>query len=207
MGTTEIKEIPGMKCAYCGKEAKGTKEHIISCSVLDLFPECYLTLDETRGVVHQADPVVKDVCAKCNNEKLSYIDDYAKNLISQYFTRKYAENDELEIEFNYVMVQKMLLKYAFNDLRAHSESCAFFDDEMLHYLLNETDDSPKGNVTVLCGLAVNVTPLPDAAFGNLKLRWCKDPLFLSNSTVLHIDYDTGKIVLNEDVETEHFQDL
>lgn len=207
MGTTEIKEIPGMKCAYCGKEAKGTKEHIISCSVLDLFPECYLTLDETRGVVHQADPVVKDVCAKCNNEKLSYIDDYAKNLISQYFTRKYAENDELEIEFNYVMVQKMLLKYAFNDLRAHSESCAFFDDEMLHYLLNETDESPKGNVTVLCGLAVNVTPLPDAAFGNLKLRWCKDPLFLSNSTVLHIDYDTGKIVLNEDVETEHFQDL
>ena len=125
-----------MKCAYCGKEAKGTKEHIISCSVLDLFPECYLTLDETRGVVHQADPVVKDVCAKCNNEKLSYIDDYAKNLISQYFTRKYAENDELEIKFNYVMVQKMLLKYAFNDLRAHSESCSFFDDEILHYLLN-----------------------------------------------------------------------
>lgn len=71
-----------MKCAYCGKEAKGTKEHIISCSVLDLFPECYLTLDETRGVVHQADPVVKDVCAKCNNEKLSYIDDYAKILLA-----------------------------------------------------------------------------------------------------------------------------
>lgn len=28
-----------MVCAYCGKEAKGTKEHIVSCAILDLFPE------------------------------------------------------------------------------------------------------------------------------------------------------------------------
>ncbi len=37
-----------MKCAYCGKEAKGTKEHIISCAILDLFPECYITFDDAR---------------------------------------------------------------------------------------------------------------------------------------------------------------
>ena len=28
-----------MKCAYCGREARGTKEHIISSGILDLFPE------------------------------------------------------------------------------------------------------------------------------------------------------------------------
>jgi len=27
-----------MICAYCGKEAKGTKEHIISSGILGLFP-------------------------------------------------------------------------------------------------------------------------------------------------------------------------
>ena len=32
-----------MKCAYCGKEARGTREHIISSAILDLFPECYIT--------------------------------------------------------------------------------------------------------------------------------------------------------------------
>ena len=37
-----------MKCAYCGKETKGTKEHIISSAILDLFPECYLTYDGLR---------------------------------------------------------------------------------------------------------------------------------------------------------------
>ena len=62
-----MQEVLEMKCAYCGKEAKGTKEHIISCSVLDLFPECYLTFDEARGLIHRADPIVKDVCAECNN--------------------------------------------------------------------------------------------------------------------------------------------
>lgn len=156
-----------MKCAYCGKEAKGTKEHIISCSVLDLFPECYLTFDEARGLIHRADPIVKDVCAECNNGKLSYIDAYAKNFISRYFTRRYTENDKVEIEYDYTMIQKMLLKYAFNDSRSRTECCTFFDDEILHYLLSEADDSPKENVTVLCGLATNVTLLPDAAFGNL----------------------------------------
>lgn len=202
-----MQEVLEMKCAYCGKEAKGTKEHIISCSVLDLFPECYLTFDEARGLIHRADPIVKDVCAECNNGKLSYIDAYAKNFISRYFTRRYTENDKVEIEYDYTMIQKMLLKYAFNDSRSRTECCTFFDDEILHYLLSEADDSPKENVTVLCGLATNVTLLPDAAFGNLKLRWCKNPLFLSNSTVQHIDYETGKIILNEDVETERFPDL
>lgn len=38
-----------MICAYCGQEAKATKEHIISCGVLDLFPECFATIDNIRG--------------------------------------------------------------------------------------------------------------------------------------------------------------
>ena len=196
-----------MKCAYCGKETKGTKEHIISCAILDLFPECYITFDNARDKVHQADPMVKDVCAKCNNERISYIDSYAKDFISQYFTQKYTEHDTVEIEYDYVMVQKMLLKYAFNDLRSHKVDCTFFDEEMLHYLLNENDNSPKINVTVLCGLAVNVSPAPDAMFGNLKLRWCKDPILYANSIVRNIDYETGQVFLNDDVQKENFPDL
>lgn len=196
-----------MKCAYCGKETKGTKEHIVSCAILDLFPECYITFDNARDKVHQADPMIKDVCAECNNQRISYIDSYAKGFISRYFTQKYTEHDTVEIEYDYVMVQKMLLKYAFNDLRSHKEDCTFFDEEMLHYLLNESDNSPKTNVTVLCGLAVNVSPAPDAMFGNLKLRWCKDPILYSNSIVRNIDYETGQVFLNDDVPKENFPDL
>ena len=182
-----------MVCAYCGKEAKGTKEHIVSCAILDLFPECYITFDETRNRIHESDPMVKDVCADCNNNRISYIDSYAKDFIAKYFIQTYSENDR-------VMT-------AYNDMRSHKEDCSFFDEEIKQFLMNSNDAIPKANITILCGLAVNVSPVPDAMFGNLKLRWGKNPLFYSNSTIRNINYETGQITLNEDIEKENFPDL
>lgn len=196
-----------MKCAYCGKESKSTREHIISCAILDLFPECYITYDDARKKLYESDPIVKDVCKECNNERLSYIDSYAKNFISKYFIQKYKENDNVEIEYDYVMIQKMLLKYAFNDMRSHKFDCSFFDDEIKHFLMYETDNTPKNNVTILCGLAINVSPLSEALTGNLKLRWCKDPFLYSNSTIKFIDYNTGQVIINDDCKKETFEDL
>ena len=196
-----------MKCAYCGQVTKGTKEHIISSGILDLFPECYITFDETRGKTHLSDPMVKDVCSECNNKRLSYIDSYAKNFISKYFIEEYQENDRVEIEYDYTMIQKTLLKYAFNDMRSHKEDCSFFDEEIRRFLTNFSDTTPKEYITVLCGLAVNVSPIPDAFMGNLKLRWAKEPVFFSNGTIDYIDYETGQVHINNKVEKQTFIDL
>lgn len=182
-----------MKCAYCGREARGTKEHIISSGILDLFPECYLTFDEKRGVIHQGDPMIKNVCADCNNNKISYIDSYAKNFIGRYFVKNYGEDKQVKIEYDYTMIQKVLLKYAFNDLRSRRDDISYFDEELLQYLMNESDRAPKEYISVLAGLAVNVSPAPDFMFGNLKLRWCKNPVFYENSTIRHINYETGQV--------------
>ena len=73
--------------------------------------------------------------------------------------------------------------------------------------MNFDDTIPKENITILCGIAVNVSPVPDAMFGNLKLRWGKNPFFYSNSTIRNINYETGQIILNEDIERENFPDL
>ena len=73
--------------------------------------------------------------------------------------------------------------------------------------MNENDKISKTNVTVLCGLAVNVSPAPDAMFGNLKLRWCQNPILYSNSVVRHIDYVTGQVFFNKNVPRENFPDL
>lgn len=196
-----------MKCAYCGKEARGTKEHIISCAILDLFPECYLTFDTQRNIIHEADPLVKDVCAECNNSKISYIDSYAKNFIKTYFLKTYSEYDIIDIEYNYVLLQKMLLKYAYNDIRSHKEDCSFFDEEVLSYLTDENNNTAKDNITILCGLAVNTSPIPSFFTGNLKLRWAKNPMMLSNSYIKSIDYNTGEVTINKDIELEDFPDL
>ncbi|CAG7840408.1 hypothetical protein CLOHAE12215_01832 [Clostridium haemolyticum] len=182
-----------MICAYCGKEAKGTKEHIISCSILDLFPECFLTIDNVRQRVYQSDPMIKDVCANCNNNKISYIDSYAKELISNYFIRKYEKDDIVDFNYNYTLVQKMLLKYAFNDLRSHKDDTSFFNQNILGFLMNEDILEPLRNVTVLAGLAINTSAMSDYILGNNKLRWGKNPIFLSNSIIKHLDYETGEI--------------
>ena len=165
-----------MICAYCGKEAKGTKEHIISSGILGLFPECFATIDGERSIVHQGDPMVKDVCADCNNNRISYIDSYAKEFIEKYFLVKYKKDDTLSVEYDYTMIQKMCLKFAFNDLRARKKDVSFFDDEVKEFLLNEEKSSPLGNITILAGLAVNTSPAPDYMFGNMKLRWGDSPL-------------------------------
>lgn len=194
-----------MKCAYCGNEAKGTKEHIISSGILGLFPECFATIDGERKVVHQGDPMVKDVCADCNNIKISYIDSYAKAFIEKYFIRKYTKDGILKIEYDYSMIQKMCLKYAFNDLRSRKKDTSFFSEEIIGFLLNENETEPLRNVTILAGLAVNTSPMPDYVFGNMKLRWSDSPMFCSNSIVMNIDYYTGKITLRDKMEVQEFK--
>lgn len=194
-----------MKCAYCGKEAKGTKEHIISSGILDLFPECFATFDNDRSKVYLRDPMIKDVCSDCNNNKISYIDSYAKTFIERYFLKKYLKDDVLEMEYDYTLIQKMCLKYAFNDLRSHKKDISFFSTDIIEYLLNEDETEPLRNITILAGLAVNTSPIPDYVFGNMKLRWSDSPLFYSNSIVMNVDYDTGKITLRDKMETENFK--
>lgn len=196
-----------MKCAYCGKESKATREHIISSGVLDLFPECFLTIDEGKKVVHMADPIIKDVCAECNNNKISYIDSYAIQIIKRYFVQKYKPDDTVKFEYDYTMLQKMLLKYAFNDIRSQREERSFYDKDIIDFLLNEEDKRPKREVSILAGLAVNTSPVPDYIFGNLKLQWCKSPLFLANSIVTHIDYETGQVFLRENLERQNLEGL
>lgn len=195
-----------MICAYCGKEAKGTKEHIISSGILGLFPECFATIDGERSIVYQGDPMVKDVCADCNNNRISYIDSYAKEFIKRYFLVKYKKDDTLSIEYEYVMIQKMCLKFAFNDLRARKKDVSFFDDEVKDFLLNKERNTPMRNVTLLAGLAVNTSPAPDFLFGNLKLRWGDSPLLLADSIVENFDYNIGNIKLRHENVKQEFED-
>ena len=196
-----------MICAYCKKEAKATKEHIISSGILDLFPECFLTIDSNRGKIYPDDPIVNDVCAYCNNHKISYIDSYGKSFVQQYFVSKYGVDDQLKINYDYTLIQKMLLKFAYNDMRSKRENTDFFDDDILSFLMNENENAPLRNVTVLAGLTVNISPAPDFIFGNQKLLWCRAPIFLSNSIVDHINYETGKINYRKPLEVENFDSL
>ena len=193
-----------MICAYCGKEARGTKEHIISSGILDLFPECYITNDSIRNKIYVSDPMVKDVCADCNNHRLSYIDSYAKAIIEKYFLQKYERDAILDFEYDYTLIQKMCIKYAFNDSRSRKYDTSFFDRDIIDWLLDKEDRNHRRNITIMAGLAVNTSPIPDYFFGNNKLRWSKDPLLLANSLVEHLEYETGLITPRKNIDFETF---
>ena len=196
-----------MICAYCGEERKGTREHIISKGILDLFPECNLTYDNTKGIVHNAELFIKDVCVECNNKRLSYIDAYAKQFVSKYFLKDYEENAVLDIEYDYAKMQKIFLKYAYNDIRMRKDNADFFDADIISYLLDEENIIPKDNVQIFAGLAVNVTPIPRAWRGNQKIEWTSTPKFLKNSIIRFIDDKTGTVYLSDKFETIDFPEL
>ena len=74
-----------MICAYCGRKARGTREHIISSGVLGLFPECFATIDPERDADMKMIRWLGMYCADCNNNRISYIDTYAKGFVETYF--------------------------------------------------------------------------------------------------------------------------
>ena len=195
-----------MICAYCHKEKKKSREHIISKSVLDLFPECFLTCGISEGKVHEADPVINDVCTDCNSQ-MSYIDTYARDVIRKYFLQKYEPDSTVPFVYNFAMMQKVLLQYAYNDQRAHKCEAPFFDDEIIRFLLNEEENEARKNVLILAGTVANTTPAHDFMFGNLKLQLCQNPKLFDSTVVRYINYNTAEFILNDEIKIKEIKDL
>ena len=189
-----------MICAYCEKDKPTSKEHIISQAVLDLFPECDLTYDDVRGKVYKSEPVINDVCEECNNTKLSYIDSYAAEFISRYFLNTYNKNQTLEIKYKYSMLQKLLMKYAYNDLRVRNRDTSYFTKDVMEFILEEEKTILDKKVTILSGLAINTAVMPEFFMGNKKLQWIEKPVFISDSLIERIDYITGRVINRKKVE-------
>lgn len=110
-----------MQCAYCHKEKKLTREHIIPESFLKRTntPEMKTWLDRAPNKFINSDMVIKDVCPECNNGILSELDSYAVNLIVSYNKKLKANTQKLLFHFDYYKLSKWLLKVCFNSARAN----------------------------------------------------------------------------------------
>lgn len=74
-------------CCLCERDKKMTREHIWSASLVALFDDAPLTLDEKRGKVYLAAPIIKDVCKECN-QALSPFDGYMAKFARRYLRRR-----------------------------------------------------------------------------------------------------------------------
>ncbi|WP_052646966.1 hypothetical protein [Paenibacillus terrae] len=171
-----------MVCAYCSEEGKLTKEHIIPDSLLVVFAECDFTI---RGDSYfKADPVIKDVCLKCNNEILSELDNYGSNIIKRYFVDEYEPDTHLNIDYDYRLLSRWLLKLAYNNERSFKRNTELFV-QYIEYIMGITEGHPK--LSIFAGLAIDTSPMPEFYHDNLKLQIITAPKFVGESIIEPVD--------------------
>lgn len=107
-----------MKCAYCGTSIKPTKEHVIPAGFTRAVPERQTFLARLSKIIG-GDQKVKDVCALCNNGKLSDLDANALATLGPQLQCWRREDPEpLSISTNGSLLARWLLKVAYNSARA-----------------------------------------------------------------------------------------
>jgi hypothetical protein len=75
-------------CAYCDQDRKLTREELFPKFLTGRTPTYGAHIDHGRPQKPlQAVTVIRDVCAKCNNEVLGSLDGYAAKLTDRYFGR------------------------------------------------------------------------------------------------------------------------
>ncbi|WHZ04947.1 hypothetical protein QNH48_10135 [Neobacillus sp. YX16] len=181
-----------MTCAYCKKDRTLTGEHLIPMSLIDMFPECDINVwpDKT----FKSDKIViNDVCNVCNNGFLSDLDGYGGKLVNEYFLRTYEADDQLVLPYEHSILSRWLLKILFNNARSLKIDTTWFESN-LKFLLGESSESDL-EFSLFGGLAVDMTPLPEFFFDNLKLGVYFDPKIMKESI---LEYETpSKVSVNK----------
>lgn len=112
------------QCVFCGNDKKLTREHIYSDGLLRLFDsEAPLTVDNSRGIAHYNDPVIRDLCQNCNSA-LSSCDTAMINLARDYLASRIAPGTT--IVHDQELVLRWLVKTAANVARASRWGCDFW---------------------------------------------------------------------------------
>ncbi len=175
-----------MNCAFCKENNKLTKEHIIPESLINLFPECDYTYRRGKETkTFQAHPMIKDVCAVCNNEALSILDQYGLSMIEKYFYTNYVPDSEVEVVYSYNLLSRFLMKLCFNSDRSFKQNQEWFENN-LSYILGKKDFT-NYSFSVYAGLAINTSPLPNFFFENKQLEIVRGVRLLPQGMLRYAD--------------------
>ncbi|WP_283589706.1 hypothetical protein [Oceanospirillum linum] len=108
-------------CAYCKKNQPLTKEHIWPNGFIKRFGSDGVIYNKKVDRFFKSDPVIRDVCASCNNIKLSSLDRYLCELYDSYFHTVIAPGQPASFGYNYEKLLRGLLKISFNSARTQDE--------------------------------------------------------------------------------------
>jgi hypothetical protein len=137
------------KCAYCGQDAKPTREHIIPAFIYNYqkLNGGHEGWNEKAGKVLANEAKIKDTCAKCNSEALGSLDGDAKTTLDELgvFTENFLNASAL-LKCDYDSFTRWLLKVTFNSARATGNTPDIFK-LLVPYMLGQ--DKTPDNVFIL----------------------------------------------------------
>lgn len=107
------------KCSYCRGNGTLTKEHIWPNCLIKKY-EDLLAYSKRDSKFYKGEPVIKDVCAHCNNVLLSKLDSYLSNLYDLTFHQILLPGESAALTYDYDMLLRSLLKISFNSARANT---------------------------------------------------------------------------------------
>lgn len=110
------------QCAYCDKlSTKLTSEHVVSRSFIDKYYKIGVGYAKVYDKYTQNFLTINDVCAKCNNENLSLLDEYFLEFYSSNIPEEIITKDSsITITYDFGKLSKWLLKTLYNSERKHS---------------------------------------------------------------------------------------
>ncbi|MGY2142220.1 hypothetical protein ACW9I5_06005 [Pseudomonas azotoformans] len=125
-------------CAYCGKAAVMTREHIWAESLIKKY-EDLLTYNRSQHKFYKGDPVVRDVCDKCNNVVLGRLDEYFSGLFDREFRRFLKPGETVSFDYDYDLLLRTLLKISYNAARSvKNEKAVKHHKKFVQYMLEGT---------------------------------------------------------------------
>ncbi|MDX2256250.1 MAG: hypothetical protein NW214_12095 [Pseudanabaenaceae cyanobacterium bins.39] len=104
-------------CAYCDTEGAMTKEHIWSKALIERWESELKTYNPRTEKLYTGEPVIKDVCASCNNVRLSQLDQYLVETYDTQLKDHVQRGTSVVFTYSYDLLLRSLLKISFNSCR------------------------------------------------------------------------------------------
>ena len=134
-------------CAYCEKDKKATREHVTPDFIYKLLKQedgehisWNSNFDDYKKNVES---VIKDVCAKCNNEYLANLDSYGQEFVEYNNIHQATYLTNLVLHYDYQLLSRWLLKIAYNAARMTKSDTSNFTPYINYILHGNRDNAPS----------------------------------------------------------------
>ena len=134
-------------CAYCKEDKKATREHVTPDFIYKILKQqdgehisWNSNFDDYKRNVES---VIKDVCAKCNNEYLADLDSYGQEFVESNNIHQATYLTNLILNYNYELLSRWLLKVAYNSTRMTKGNTANFTPYINYILYGDKKEAPN----------------------------------------------------------------